>query len=221
MTYRPVSETGPDDVSAVTVTDSVVRPHRSHLMAEADVASRQLAQFLLEEPHQLPLLALHAIGMVGVARQHATDRTSPPARSPDRETARSAPFSPTSIMRRHDAELVQQIQGRGWNVDPRSSITSSGSAVTSTVGMPRRPNAKAAVRPTGPAPTTITQSFDIRNGVPTVRLQRSGGKRRPPNAHLNGSVLSAKSAASPPSTIGWCFHAERPTTARCKTGAET
>ena len=38
-------------------------------MAEADVAARQLAQLLLEEAHQLPLLALHAIGMIGVSRQ--------------------------------------------------------------------------------------------------------------------------------------------------------
>jgi hypothetical protein len=40
------------------------------------------------------LLALHAIGMVGVARQHGQIERSPPARSPGRETARSAPSVP-------------------------------------------------------------------------------------------------------------------------------
>ena len=81
-------------------------------MAEADVASRQLAQFLLEEPHQLPLLALHAIGMIGVARQHGQiERRNRPglpiAKLPGRRLQSHLDHAG------HDAELVQQIQRRG------------------------------------------------------------------------------------------------------------
>src|SRR3954470_24440776 len=71
-------------------------------------------------------------------------------------------FSPTSIMRGTTPNSSSRSRVGGWKVDPRSSITSPGSAASSTVGMPRRPRAKAAVSPTGPAPTTITRSFDMR-----------------------------------------------------------
>ena len=87
----------------------------------------------------------------------------------------------------------------GWKVEPRSSITSSGSAASTTVGILRRASASAAVSPTGPAPTTMTRSrlvCTVYCGLMPAALTDSAKFSR---SFLKTAAVS--SLVSPPGTI--------------------
>jgi hypothetical protein len=80
-------------------------------MAETDVGAGDFAQFLFEEAHQLPLLALHAIRVIGVAGKQrqieGRDRAGlAVAELPSRGFEAGRDHS------RHDGELVEQIERR-------------------------------------------------------------------------------------------------------------
>ena len=138
----------------------VVLADRRHLMAEADLGAFG-AQLLFEKPHQLPLLALHAVGVVGVAGEQreieGRDRAGlAVAELPGRR------LQPDLDHARHELELVEQVErrrmeGRAAQLHDQLRLGREQHGLR----MPRRCSASAAVRPTGPAPTTMTRSFSF------------------------------------------------------------
>ena len=84
---------------------------RGDLVTETDVGAGQLAQLLFEKLHQLPLLALHAIRMVGVAgEQRQIERRHWPGFAVAELPGRSLQSDIDHA--RNDVELVEQIERR-------------------------------------------------------------------------------------------------------------
>ncbi len=112
-------------------------------------APRQLLQLGLEEAHQLPLLALHAIGVVGVACEQreieGRDRTGlAVAELPGRR------LQPDLDHARHHLELVEQVRASAGGTSSRAAPSPvPGSAASTTAGMPRRPSAERGRQPHG------------------------------------------------------------------------
>src|SRR6185437_6617259 len=108
-------------------------------------------------------------------------------------------FSPTSIICGTMPNSSSRSSVGGCQVEPRNSITSSGSAASRTVGMPRRPSASAAARPTGPAPTTMTRSFpeDIRDST----LHNLTLRRKASHTRVASSNFQERSVAR--DVLGW------------------
>ena len=80
-------------------------------MPEANVRSRYFPQFLFQEPHQLPLLALHAIRVIGIPGKqgHVEGR--------DRAGFAIAKLPGGRLEARldhavYDVKLIQQVEGR-------------------------------------------------------------------------------------------------------------
>jgi hypothetical protein len=90
----------------------VILAHPRHLVSEADVGARQLAQHPLQKLHQLPLLTLNAIWVVGFARQQREIE----GRNRTRFAVSELPGRGLEADLDHprdDLELVQQIERRG------------------------------------------------------------------------------------------------------------
>ena len=190
-------------------------------MAESDVASRQLAQFLLEKPHQLPLLALHAIGMVGVARQHGQIERRhrpglPVAKLPGRRLQSHVDHAG------HDAELVEQVEGRGMEGRPAQLHHQPGFG-----GKQHGGNAAASQGQGGCQPHragTDDNHAIVRHAKKRSPHAPSAFRRETPPArrfNITARCQAQKISGLSASTIGRRLHAERPTTTQGKTDAET
>ena len=105
-----MTSTGPDARVGRHRHAVVVLAHRGDLVAEAEVGAR-LAQLLFEKPHQLPLLALHPIGVVGVAREQreVEGRDRPGLAVAELPGRRLEPDLDHS---RHELEFIEQVEGR-------------------------------------------------------------------------------------------------------------